>query len=179
MGILAVLLVLSVIFVGLVFLVIKRPEASAPASSARTALPPVDAVPLKMAMMDLDRGRAATERQIASLSRLGFRDAGLLSGAQAGALLSARDYARGCAMFLFGADWKKPALEALLRETAVFIASDRKLRDAARDWNDVLFKGGRETPAVPPESPARREVMRQMAKLLAEAQASGSLSIET
>jgi hypothetical protein len=116
---------------------------------------------------DLSDGRMLSERQAAALESLGFSGSDRLMMKQATAILSARDYAEGCAMILFGAA-DGYAFEAELEQGAtLFILQDRKRRDRAMRWNDQLFRSGNDIPSPPPDDATRKAVIKFMSMQLA------------
>lgn len=146
-------------------------------ASRRKPRADLDADGLRACLADLDTEHEATARQVAALSRLGISGGDDLSKAQASAVLSARDYAEGCAIHLFGQADDYAFEDEFEIETTLFILRDRSLRDRAIRWNDHLYMSGDDIPSVPPGDEAREKVTAFMMRLVAEKVAAGEASV--
>lgn len=136
----------------------------------------LDAADLRSCLADLDTEYEATTRQVAALARLGISGGDDLSRTQASAVLSARDYAEGCAIHLFGQADGYAFEDQFEIETTLFILRDRALRDRAIRWNDHLYMNGGDIPSVPPGDEARERVTTFMMRMVAEKVAAGEAS---
>ena len=94
-------------------------------------------------------GRAATERQVLALQRLGVEgDAAGLSFEQASAMLSAKAYAEGAIHSLIKMTDGYPAERRIEAELMAFVIGDDALRDRVVAWNKRRLARGT-TGAVP------------------------------